>query len=67
MSLRISSIQNRPKQYAATYKGEQPTVADPEAAIHPDEQRENQQVPEQLVQERRMDYLDQLTGRHPVE
>ena len=48
-------------------KREQPAVADLEPTVDVDEHRENQNVPQQFVQERRVDHLDQLTGRHSVE
>ena len=66
MSLRISSTQNRPTQYAGDVQREQPAVTDPEPAIDPDQDDENQQVPEQFVQERRVDDLDSCPVDTPL-
>ena len=46
---------------------EQPAMADLEAPVDPDQHRENQDVPEQFVQERRMDDFYELAGRYTVE
>ena len=46
---------------------EQPAMSDTEPSIDQDQRGENQQVPQQFVQERRVDDLDQLTGRHTVQ
>src|SRR5215207_2384252 len=46
---------------------EQPAVAYLESPVQPDERRENQNVPQQFVQERRMDHFDQLARRDTVQ
>ena len=46
---------------------EEPAVADAPPPVDEDERRENQQVPQQLVEERGVHDRDELARRHPVQ
>ena len=46
---------------------EQPPVAEAELTVGPQQQDEHQQVPQQFVEERRVNHRGDLPGRHPVE
>ena len=56
-----------PDAVSRDIRREQPTMPDSESAVDQDQHRENQEIPEQLIQEGRMDHFDQLAGRHPVQ
>src|SRR4029079_18723848 len=56
-----------PEAVAGHIHREQSAVADLEPAVDIDQCRENQYIPEQLVQERRVEDTHQLTCRHTVQ
>ena len=48
-------------------QGEQSAVSETELAVSPDQHEEHQNVPQQFVEERRVDHGGHLAGRHTVE